>query len=337
MKCIYCLDNKNKSPFKHREHIIPECFGKYENNLVLHEVVCDNCNQYFGDNLEIDLGRDSLEGVARYRLGVKPKKTPQKFKRLKFKLEEEGVLEGLNLIPQSPEKSGEGKNEVLPGPQVGFLNPKSNKYDFYNVEEIPNKDELLKSGYELKEKDIVIIPAGKEFEYFKRILTEKGMETKILRIEKQPPIQGKRVPVKVTVRIDRKSYRGFSKIIFNYLAFNMGRKFVIKDDFDKIRKFIRFDKGNADDFFKVDTKPILYEDYKLGRRIGKGHIICLGWDKNRIIGRLSLYNAIVGLTYITCLCKNYKGFWLPLDYGHYFNPTTKKVGKLVNIRMLILP
>jgi hypothetical protein len=83
MKCIYCLKDKSESAFKKREHVIPQCFGKFpENNLVLHKVVCDECNQYFGDNIELYMGRDSFEGFVRIEHGIKPKKALRKRRRI---------------------------------------------------------------------------------------------------------------------------------------------------------------------------------------------------------------------------------------------------------------
>ena len=62
-KCIYCLKNKHFKQFN-RDHVIPESFGKFGTNTpTLINLVCRDCNQYFGINIENDLGRDSLYGV----------------------------------------------------------------------------------------------------------------------------------------------------------------------------------------------------------------------------------------------------------------------------------
>jgi hypothetical protein len=53
MKCIYCKVEKDAKYFTKVEHVIPQSFGHFENNLTLRNVVCDDCNQYFGDNLEL--------------------------------------------------------------------------------------------------------------------------------------------------------------------------------------------------------------------------------------------------------------------------------------------
>lgn len=62
-RCVYCLDEKSISEFN-RDHVIPESFGTFGSNTpTLINLVCRDCNQYFGNNVENDLGRDSLYGV----------------------------------------------------------------------------------------------------------------------------------------------------------------------------------------------------------------------------------------------------------------------------------
>ena len=79
MICIYCLEDQTPSCFTKVEHVVPQSFGRFENNLTLHETVCDGCNKYFGDNLEIALGRDTYEGGLRFDYELKQ---PSEFKSL---------------------------------------------------------------------------------------------------------------------------------------------------------------------------------------------------------------------------------------------------------------
>ena len=48
-----------------------QSFGLFSNNFTLDQEVCDDCNKYFGDNLEIDLARDTYEGLSRFDYGLK--------------------------------------------------------------------------------------------------------------------------------------------------------------------------------------------------------------------------------------------------------------------------
>jgi len=54
MKCIYCVEDKPLTSFIKTEHVMPQSFGLFTNNFTL-KIVCDDCNKYFGDNLEIPM------------------------------------------------------------------------------------------------------------------------------------------------------------------------------------------------------------------------------------------------------------------------------------------
>ena len=55
-QCIYCLENKDKTLFN-RQHVMPQSFGHFRGALVLHDTVCQDCNQFIGDELELFMGR----------------------------------------------------------------------------------------------------------------------------------------------------------------------------------------------------------------------------------------------------------------------------------------
>jgi hypothetical protein len=61
--CIYCLQKKPDGEFN-AEHVVPQSFGRFEDNLVL-DCVCKECNDYFGGTLDLKLGRRAALGAAR--------------------------------------------------------------------------------------------------------------------------------------------------------------------------------------------------------------------------------------------------------------------------------
>ncbi|MBI3305415.1 hypothetical protein HYZ80_03795 [Candidatus Parcubacteria bacterium] len=80
---------------------MPQSFGRFQDNFTLNgqdhpHIVCDCCNQYFGDNLEINLARDTFEGIYRYEIGVKkPEEFKSAGKRSRLKIEvAEGEFKG---------------------------------------------------------------------------------------------------------------------------------------------------------------------------------------------------------------------------------------------------
>src|ERR1035437_7735637 len=68
-RCIYCLRNLGAGAFN-TEHVLSTAFGTFLDAPVL-RCVCQECNQFFGDKLEVQFSRGSFEGLLRYRSGVK--------------------------------------------------------------------------------------------------------------------------------------------------------------------------------------------------------------------------------------------------------------------------
>lgn len=149
MICVYCRTEKEEKFFKNREHVVPQSFGVFRNNLTLHEIVCDDCNRFFGNNLELYLARDSYEGTMRYDFQVK---SPQDIKSI-------GKKSGLIIrVAEDPFKGAYAFREFLkeqdklvikPLPQIGFLDKATNEYYYYLLGEIPENNSLSKEKYDL--------------------------------------------------------------------------------------------------------------------------------------------------------------------------------------------
>lgn len=68
--CIYCREVKPPEAFD-REHVLPQAFGTFtRDNLVL-DCVCRDCNGLFGRTIDQKLARDTVEGLERYRQGLR--------------------------------------------------------------------------------------------------------------------------------------------------------------------------------------------------------------------------------------------------------------------------
>jgi hypothetical protein len=154
MHCIYCLQDKNKLDFQKREHVIPQCFGRFTpDNLVLRDLVCDECNQFFGDKIELFWGRDSLEGLLRLKHGLRPKGFLRKKERVKSKIHE-GDFKGV-IVTEGVSESGRVGVEKLV--QAGFYNKEKNEYNYFEIGNIPFAKELVEQGYDIKERTIWLI------------------------------------------------------------------------------------------------------------------------------------------------------------------------------------
>ena len=134
--CIYCLEEKPEDQFN-REHVIPESFGGFSDGLVLHNVVCEACNSYFGKTLDRILARGTPEGLQRYLWGVKDPEEVHKFEYHNLRLsadipgDYEGALLGLAGDAQAPKGV-----RAVPITQVGFANRTDDRFTFFTLAEI---------------------------------------------------------------------------------------------------------------------------------------------------------------------------------------------------------
>ncbi len=334
MKCIYCLIDKPLSNFKKREHVIPQCFGVFPNgNLVLHKTVCDDCNQYFGDKIELFMGRDSFEGFARIKHGIKPKKPLKSRRRIKSKIKN-GEHKGVIVTEEKVGNDGQVKIEKVP--QVGFFNGIHQEHIYFEMGQIPTKDHLLKKGFLLKDETIWIIGDENEYKALVEGLKEKGITLRYDDAFSKDETNGVSVLVESTITVDRTIMRGLCKIAFNYLTSQVGANFVLSENFNPIRSFIRYGKGNSDNFLLVNQPPILQDDKlleKFGAKVTRGHLIVLSWAKDLLISKLSLFNEF---TYRINLCSIYKGIWIPIKVGHHFDLDNKEVTKIISVSKRLL-
>jgi len=335
MKCIYCLKDKTLDQFKKREHVIPQCFGKFTpDNIILRKIVCDTCNEHFGNKIELFWGRDSFEAIERLRHGIKPKDKLRKRRRIESRIAE-GRFKGAIVYERLNGNSG--KVIVERPVQAGFYNRKSQEYKYFESGKIPDAKELIDAGFEIKGRTVYLIADSDEIKHLESELIDKGIRLRKNSelIETSSP--GDIVKVQSDITIDRVIMRGICKIAFNYLANVAGSHFLFSDCFDGIRRFILCDEGDSLDYIAVNQPPILHDDQvfsKFNIKVTQGHLIILTWSNNKLICRLSLFNVH---TYLVTLCNHYSGIWVPIKSGHHFDIKKKEVTKLLAVNKSLLP
>jgi hypothetical protein len=322
--CIYC--KKQNVPFD-REHVIPEAFGTFENNFVLHDAVCLGCNKYFGDKLDLILSRDSGEGLLRLRYDVKPLSEAKGLRntRVRVKVNVAGPWYGAQIILKSDPTGAKLESELLP--QVGFRNQGASGSDFvwFLEKELVQdaKFDEYRTGAEIK----MVGPSKDSVNSLMRKLAELQIPFKEKGSIEPPITDNGQVEAVALYQIDQVILRAVAKIAFNYMAFTQGAKFALRSDFDDFRNYVRFAK-------EPDWKPaviptsgtILYDD-SFSWRQTIGHLITFGWNRNNrgLLVQVSLFNSI---TYHVLLCPSFSLIWFPLSSGHHFDVDSRTISKL---------
>jgi hypothetical protein len=329
MKCIYCLENKPEESFTKAEHVIPQSFGLFQDNFTLNQphnkTVCNDCNQYFGDTLEIALARDTVEGLSRYEHGIRnPKdfKSIGKKSRIQHKKIAQGVLKGVFIYLAYSEEF----NQIIQKPlqQVGFLNKESSEYTYFLLDDIPDIEELQKNGFDI---DSNVLAFGTIFEPIEQALANKGIFPEF---RKEIPLPDKRLDkllVEFDVILDSTIRRAIAKISFNYLAYWQGAQFVLQDAFNPIRLYIRNGVQKDTSFIRMSGESILKDEPSQEfRRLA--HIVTVNWAKSgsSIISQVSLNNYF---SYTVQLATNSPSPRPNLRKGHRFNLGDHKIYELV--------
>ena len=319
-KCIYCLNDKTEIDFQKAEHIIPQGFGRFKDNLTLHLKVCDDCNQYFGDNIELNLSRDTFEGIYRYVCGIKD---PDDYKGLgKRSTIEIKITSGHCKNMYAYIKKGENylKYELLE--QIGILRKDTHEYEYFLFNNFPSKSEIKLDLYDLKnERAFNII--SHDYNKANKLLSKLGLKCRIVEIYGKKNIN--KFDADITSTIDSTIIRCLAKISFNYFVYFNDTEILLHKGFDSIRNFIRW--GDLPEIvpFKVENKPILMNEPTTGWRI-ECHIITLQLDNNLLFTQLALFN---NLTYKVLLSdKIIPSLKIVHGRGHLFNCKDKSIIKL---------
>ncbi len=316
MKCVYCVEDKPLSSFTRVEHVIPQSFGLFRNNFTLTNSVCDDCNQYFGDNLEIVMARDTFEGASRFEFKLK---TAKQFKslgkqsRMIIKIAE-GEYKGTYAYREYSKK--QDKIVLKPVPQIGFLKNDRADYEYYLLDQIPHKSYLDKNEFDMKNPR-AIRAFGIDVDTARQVLSEKGIKFEYQGDVGPPENPKEDLLCKVDALIDSAIFRTVAKIAFNYLAYWEGKDFLLHQSFDPCRSFIRH--GRKDDYplARVDDNPIVVDEPVEGMR-RLGHIVTVNWavDGMSIVSQVSLFNWA---SYRVSLARNFSGEHRNFRCGHFFN------------------
>ncbi|MBY0473233.1 HNH endonuclease [Patescibacteria group bacterium] len=306
--CIYCK-KEGVENFKGVEHVIPQSFGKFSSDTPTLRNVCDECNTYFGKELDLLLARDTIEGVTRSKKGITSdaKGAP---KSLIFSLEEteeNGEYGGALLGPPDP-KTGKGG---LLLPQFWIWNIKKDKWERYRLDQIkdvkiiedehggttPGSRQMRIYGPSKERYDEVVA----ELKKYNIPYREKEMMDEIPFLKNVDP-DGK-VIVRGTIEgtIDKRHRRAIAKVLFNFATYYIGEAETVKPEWDKARNFIRYDGDTL--LGRITQKPFWTGEEKDNLRFASdSYNVRIENQGGHVVGVIQIYNIF---TYEFILVENH--------------------------------
>jgi hypothetical protein len=306
-RCIYCLAEKQDEDFN-RDHVIPEAFGLFEGNFVL-TCVCADCNTFFGKTVELKLARDSLEGHDRVRAGLRPAtdfKSIGKRSTTYVEFGEDSGVSGAQGYLVAPKAGGD--LGVTVKPRVGFSQAQGGPFDWFPIDGIPTKDELLARGYKRGERLFMQMQGEASIEEYRAALAAQGIT---FEVDSQiPPLAGE-VGVELVYNLGRPEFRALTKMALNYLAAVAGADVALFPAFDPVRRFARYDEGER----PVAPPP------RARREPQRCHYLSVQTTKRGVVAHLSLLMRVA--YYEVTLASERLG--VELSSAHIFNLDTDLV------------
>lgn len=246
--CIYCKMEKDISGFS-KEHVINQAFGLFgPKTPVLRKTVCKECNQKFGDSIDLRVARGTLEGDARSKHGIqKQSKIKKPYSKHILRVVTEAPFRGLPVILYFDESTNSQK--IATQYDFGVILKDSESPQWHTLNELPDEP---KEDYE------IIITFGRDEEKIRKTLSKQWSNSTIK--FQQPPPPETDYNVQPTAVIDTDVKRAFAKIAFNYFAYYYAKQdtsYLTHECFDFIRDFIVNGKEPGFEFFNVSTESLI--------------------------------------------------------------------------------
>jgi hypothetical protein len=305
-----------------REHVLPQSFGTFPDNPVLRDLVCNACNNYFSRDLELRLGRDSAEGLERFRNGLaSPKKRASIGPHIDVRYRG-GRLDGAILEWQM---GADGRMlQVHPVPQIGVSASPDGPFEWHRVGELPSGDALRERGFKIE--STYFLSGGLSKEEVVRHVQGLGHKLVEQPAECDAGVDADgMVPLMISGTIDPIIMRAVAKIAFNYFAFHYP-SIASMDQFNSIRRYIRYGEhppANPVSLFQASILGGVPEDRQL-----LAHVVTVAWDGSteRVVAQISLFSWVQYRVVLTA--DAFAIAPLCIDSGHLFDPLNRQVRPL---------
>ncbi len=307
-KCIYCRKEADDG-FSGVEHVIPQGFGTFSSETPTLDCVCDDCNAYFGKELDQVLARDTLEGITRYKKGLfsREKRFPKSVRFTLAEGDEAGEYAGALMSSYDPTTGNPPK--LLP--QFWIRNIQNRGWERYIIEAIKNLsiiEEKYGSTAPGSREMRVLAPSQEEYNAVIQELKRCSIPYREKEMLDLPPFakntdEDSKIIVQGTVEgtIGKVHKRALAKILFNFATYYLSTEETSKPDWDKTRDFIRYDgetllgRMSQKEFWTgQEQKNMRFPDDSYNLRIEN--------QENCVVGVIQIYNLF---TYEFILAENY--------------------------------
>lgn len=292
--------------FGSKEHVLLKSFGTFGSNTPTLDCVCDQCNWFFGKQLDQPFARDTLEGITRYKRGLVSRELRRQ-KGMRFSIadgEEGGELAGVRV------KGIDSTTGKILGPIGQFLalNVITERYDVFPKEEIRGlklpEDVYGKPG---EGRYRVLASSRQEYDAVVEALRNAGISYR----EKgswRPGIVDKikagetvELPVMIEGIIGDVTKRALVKMLFNFATYYFGKSETLMREWDKVRRFVRY--GGEPLRMRASDKPFWNgQETEHVRFLDDSYNLRIENYKGDVIGAIQFYNLI---TYEFILVENY--------------------------------
>jgi hypothetical protein len=315
--CIYCSRSGSELHFT-REHVLQSGFGAFRGALVLSNAVCHECNQCFSTTLDLALTRESVEGLERYRWGVREPSEIQnfRFRSIELTAMELGDFSGTRV---RLEPNGDSLKAV---PSDGALVPNADDdgFTFLTVEDVLDArwDEASVNW----KKGVRLFGDDQTVERMRQVLDARG-----IRFPKWRPItlpaDRDSVQVSQSFVITPAMKRSIAKIAFNYLTFHQGVAFAMLPAFDPIRRYIRYDEPpQTEPIHSSFDTPFRWHHPEQSRPVVHWLGLSAHESHRNLLGTVMLFGF---MEHIVILAEDFAGPWFDLPVAHLYNVRSREV------------
>lgn len=296
--CIYCKDIDRE---KNIEHVIPQLLGLYgSQTMTLYDMVCQECNSYFSEELELSFGRDSVYGIL-YR-AISGLFSEQKFSKSirhhRKKLFLNMYYPKYGTILVDVKLNSDRLFEIRLAEQFNILNSTKGICVHYPLNQLPHRSVLDALGLPMTRPHISYLgpflstdEMPEKVNQIHQKIQEAGINQNMKpnKIDLLPPMPNDS-PLMFSSTIDDTIIRTIAKIGFNYFAYNVGYHMTLSEYFNDIRNYIRYGIKTNYQLVRLTKKVIRTHIDDLPQEKFNHHTITIYKYGNAIMAKVVLFN-----------------------------------------------